>query len=86
MVSSIECPSCSSKDQRTLNGELALHLQGLPGLGKPIVWAFPEVLICPNCGFAVFALDDAPLQELCQNCRRGDEGLDAGSSARIEGC
>jgi OmpA-OmpF porin, OOP family len=34
MVSRIECPACSSKNQRKLNGELALHFQGLPGLGK----------------------------------------------------
>lgn len=66
MVTGIECPSCSSKNQRKLNAELALHFAGLQGLDKPIVWAFPEVSICLNCGFAVFALADAPLKELCQ--------------------
>jgi hypothetical protein len=66
MFTNVECPSCSSKTQRKLNAELALHFPGLQGLDKPIVWAFPEVLICLNCGFAVFALADAPLKELGQ--------------------
>jgi hypothetical protein len=65
MFASVECP-CSSKNQRKLSAELALHFRGLKGLDKPIVWAFPEVLVCLNCGFAVFALADAPLKELGQ--------------------
>ena len=65
MFASVEC-SCSLKNQRRLNAELALHFPGLKGLDKPIVWAFPEVSVCLNCGFAVFALADAPLKELGQ--------------------
>ena len=71
MFASVECP-CSSKNQRKLNAELALHFPGLKGLDKPIVWAFPEVWVCLNCGFAVFALADAPLQELGQVCTDDD--------------
>jgi hypothetical protein len=66
MFASAECTSCSSKKQRKLNAELALHFPGRKGLDKPIVWAFPEVLVCLNCGFAVFALADPPLKELGQ--------------------
>jgi hypothetical protein len=65
MFASLECP-CSSKNQLKLNAELALHFQGRKGLDKPIVWGFPEVLICLNCGFAVFTLAGAPLKELGQ--------------------
>jgi len=64
MFASAECTSCSSKKQRKLNAELALHFPGLQGLDKPVVLAFPEVLICLNCGFAVFALAGAPLKNL----------------------
>lgn len=67
MFSSVQCPSCSSTKQCKLNGELALHFPGLQGLDKPIVWAFPEVLVCLECGFAVCALADAPLNEIRQN-------------------
>jgi uncharacterized protein (DUF2225 family) len=64
MFATVECPSCSSKNQRKMNAEVALHFTGLQGLDKPIVWAFPEVSICLNCGFAVFKLPNAPLKEL----------------------
>lgn len=63
MSFSVACPSCSSENQRKFNGELALHFPGLQGLDKPIVWAFPKILICLDCGFAVFALAEEPLKE-----------------------
>ena len=65
MFASVQC-RCSLKNQLKLNAELGLHFPGLKGLDKPIVWAFPEVLVCLSCGFAVFALADAPLKELGQ--------------------
>lgn len=65
MFAGVEC-RCSLKNQHKLNAELGLHFPRLKGLDKPIVWAFPEVLVCLNCGFAVFALADAPLKELGQ--------------------
>jgi hypothetical protein len=74
MFASAECTSCSSKKQRKLNAELALHFPGRKGLDKPVVLAFPEVLICLNCGFAVFALAGAPLKELVQTST--DDGTD----------
>ena len=72
MVASVECASCSSKKQCKLNAELAFHIAGLQGLDKPIVWAFPEVLVCLNCGFAEFALADSPLKKLGQICTDDD--------------
>jgi hypothetical protein len=66
MWSSVGCFSCSSKNQQVFNGELALHYPGLEGLDKSIVWAFPEILICLDCGFAVFALGDDALKEARQ--------------------
>jgi hypothetical protein len=72
MFVSSECTSCFSKNQRKLNAEIAFHFPGLQGLDKPIVWAFPEVFICLNCGFAVFALADDPLRELGQTHTDGD--------------
>jgi len=68
MSLSITCPSCSTNNKRTLNGEIALHFDGgLQDLEKPIVWSFPKILVCLNCGFAEFVLEDAPLQSLRQN-------------------
>ncbi len=68
MSLSITCPSCSSNNKRTLNGEIALHFGGgLRGLEKPIVWSFPKVLVCLDCGLAEFVLEDAPLKSLREN-------------------
>ena len=68
MSLSITCPSCATNNKRTLSGEIALHFGGgLKGLEKPIVWSFPKVLVCLNCGLAEFALEDAALKSLRQN-------------------
>lgn len=53
------CRSCSSGQQRRFGGEVALHFPGLAGLNKPIVWVFPQVLVCFDCGFAEFMVPDA---------------------------
>ena len=63
MRSSATCPACSSNKLRQFNGELALHFPGPESPYKPIVWAFPEVLICLDCGFAVFNLEEDALKE-----------------------
>ena len=60
--SSPHCRSCQSANQSTFNGEIAIHYPGLEGLDKPIVWVFPKVLACLNCGFTEFAI---PETELC---------------------
>jgi hypothetical protein len=73
MFTSVECTSCSSRNRRKLNAEIGFHFPGFQGLDKPLVLAFPEVLICLNCGFAVFALADDPLKELGQTYT--DDGL-----------
>ena len=58
----MSCKSCHSETQSSFNGEIALHFPGLEGLNKPIVWVFPKLLVCLNCGFTEFAI---PETELC---------------------
>jgi len=55
------CKSCQSQNQRNLNGEVAIHFPGLKGLDKPIVWVFPKLLVCLDCGFTEFTV---PRREL----------------------
>jgi len=58
----MKCRSCgASLVVRKLNGEIALHFPGPDGLNKPIVFVFPQVLVCLQCGFAEFAVPDEPL-------------------------
>ena len=58
----MSCKSCQSQNQRNLNGEIAIHFPGLNGLDKPIVWVFPKLLVCLNCGFTEFAIPEAELR------------------------
>jgi hypothetical protein len=57
-----KCKSCQSEHQNNFNGELAIHFPGLKGRDKPIVWVFPKLVVCLNCGFTEFAI---PETELC---------------------
>ena len=60
------CKSCHFENQRELNGELAVHFTGLNGLDKPIVWLFPNLRVCFNCGFAEFVIPETELRRLVE--------------------
>jgi hypothetical protein len=62
----MSCKSCQSENQRTLNGEIAIHFPGLKGLHKPIVWVYPKLLVCLNCGFTEFAIPETDLRQLAE--------------------
>lgn len=61
-----ECRSCSAVTLKRFNGELAVHFPGLDGLNKPIVWVFPELTVCLNCGFAEFVVSERELRVLIE--------------------
>jgi hypothetical protein len=50
------CNSCASEKQETFSAEIAIHFVGLEGLDKPIVWVFPHVRICLECGISEFSI------------------------------
>jgi hypothetical protein len=56
------CSSCQTES--TFNSEIAIHFRGLEGLDKPIVWVFPEIAVCLNCGFAELTVPERELQVL----------------------
>jgi hypothetical protein len=61
----MSCKQCSSANlKEDFTGEIAIHFPGLTGLGKPIVWVFPQLVICLDCGLAQFAIPDAELRIL----------------------
>jgi len=61
----MKCRSCgASLVVQQLNGEVALHFPGLDGLKKPIVFVFPRVLVCLQCGIAEFAIPEELLATL----------------------
>ena len=63
----MSCKSCQSDNVRDRNGEVAIHFPGLKGLNKPIVWVFPKLLVCLNCGVTEFAIPEAELRQLVES-------------------
>lgn len=51
------CSRCKSV-LKSFNSEIAVHFSSLDGVKKPIVWLFPEVEICLNCGAAEFVVPE----------------------------
>jgi len=58
------CKSCQSVNQRRFFGELAIHYPGLGGLDKPIVWVFPKLVVCLDCGVTEFTIQKPELSRL----------------------
>jgi hypothetical protein len=58
------CQACGCKQQRTFNGEVAIHFPGLAGLNKPIVWVFPKLRVCLDCGLTQFKVPERELRDL----------------------
>ena len=60
------CERCRSEKQNVFSGEVAIHFPGRKGLEKPIVWAFPKLVVCLQCGFTEFTVPERELQVLEQ--------------------
>lgn len=45
---------------------MAIHFPGLKNIDKPIVWLFPELVVCMNCGTAEFPVPGAELRQLAK--------------------
>jgi hypothetical protein len=58
------CKSCGSVNQKKFSAEMAIHFPGLKDIDKPVVWVFPELVVCLDCGTAEFAVSEAELREL----------------------
>jgi hypothetical protein len=65
------CTFCGSERQGKFNAEIAIHFPGLHGLDKPIVWVFPQLLVCLNCGGAYFGIPEIELALLAEDRSRG---------------
>lgn len=63
----MSCNSCQSNNMREFKGEICIHFPGLKGLNEPLVWVFPNVLVCLNCGFAGFPVPETELRTLVEH-------------------
>lgn len=69
----MSCKRCYSHNQSDFGGEVAMHFPGLKGLDKPIVWVFPELKVCLDCGFSDFTVPERELRVLEQGMSAEDE-------------
>ena len=60
----MSCKSCGSVNQKKFSAEMAIRFPELKDIGKPVVWVFPEVVVCLDCGTAEFAVPEAELRQL----------------------
>jgi hypothetical protein len=60
------CKSCGSVNQRNLTAEIGIHFPGLKNIDMPVVWVFPELIVCLDCGTAEFAVPEDELRQLAK--------------------
>ena len=66
------CKACGSVNPGKFSGEIAIHFPGLKNIDKPVVWVFPEILVCLDCGRAEFAVPEVELRLLCKERHRSN--------------
>jgi hypothetical protein len=69
--SNMPCNSCGSANQKKFSAEMGIHFLGLKNIDKPVVWVFPEIVVCLDCGMAEFVVPEAELRQL----QRGDAAV-----------
>ena len=57
----MRCKSCGSIRRGKFTAEIGIHFPGLKNINKPIVWVFPELVVCLDCGISEFAIPKAEL-------------------------
>lgn len=62
----MSCKSCHSNEQRLFTAEINIHFSRRDGWERPTVWAFPEIVVCLNCGFTELSLSETELQLLAK--------------------
>ena len=66
------CKSCGSLNQGTFTGEVAILFPGLKPIDKPILWVFPKLIVCLDCGTTQFTVPKSELLQLAKRRRRCD--------------
>ncbi len=62
----MHCKPCGLVNQRKFTGEIGIHFPGLKNIDKPVVWVFPEIVVCLDRGTAEFAVPEAQLRLLAK--------------------
>jgi len=62
----MQCKSCRSSNQNKFIGEMGIRGSGWKNIDKPLVWVFPELIVCMDCGTAEFIIPEAELRLLAK--------------------
>jgi hypothetical protein len=54
----MSCLLCASDYQKEFTARMIIHFSGLKNLNEPGVWVFPRLLVCLNCGFSHFTIQE----------------------------
>ena len=46
---------------------MGIHFLGLKNIDKPVVWVFPNVVVCLDCGTAEFTVPEEQLRFLAKD-------------------
>jgi hypothetical protein len=49
---------------------MCIHFPVLKNFDKPVVWVFPELVVCLDCGTAEFAVPEAEVRQLANGDAR----------------
>jgi len=60
----VTCRSCASENQTEFGAEINIHFSERKNLDKPAVLVFPKLLVCLDCGFTEFTLEETDLRLL----------------------
>jgi hypothetical protein len=63
--------TCESENQNTFPAEMIIHFPGIAGLDKPIVWVYPSISVCLNCGKAEFVVPEEQVELLRTGVAKG---------------
>jgi hypothetical protein len=74
------CPSCAQDNQAEFQSEMMLHFGGLENLDVSGVLLFPKLLVCLDCGTALFTVPEAELVA----CRRHSGNSTSLKNARVD--
>jgi hypothetical protein len=61
---SSKCKRCRSEHQSNFDAEVGIHFPGRKGLDKPLVFVFPKLVVCLDCGSTEFAIPETELRVL----------------------
>jgi hypothetical protein len=57
---------CQSENQSTFPSEINIHFPGRESLAKPTVLAYLKLVVCLDCGFTEFVIEETELRLLVE--------------------